>query len=102
MHELKLIVDLLYEGGIKKMHEFVSETAIYGDLSRGPRIINSETKERMKTILQEVQNKTFAEEWIEENRSGKENYNRMMDDDQNQKIEKVGKELRQRMSWLKN
>ena len=102
MHELKLIVDLLYEGGIKKMHEFVSETAIYGDLSRGPRIINSETKERMKTILQEVQNKTFAQEWIEENRSGKENYNRMMDDDQNQKIEKVGKELRQRMSWLKN
>ena len=102
MHELKLIVDLLYEGGIKKMHEFVSETAIYGDLSRGPRIINSETKERMKTILEEVQNKTFAQEWIEENRSGKENYNRMMDDDQNQKIEKVGKELRQRMSWLKN
>ena len=102
MHELKLIVDLLYEGGIKKMHEFVSETAIYGDLSRGPRIINSETKERMKTILEEVQNKTFAEEWIEENRSGKENYNRMMNDDQNQTIEKVGKELRQRMSWLKN
>ena len=102
MHELKLIVDLLYEGGIKKMHEFVSETAIYGDLSRGPRIINSETKERMKTILEEVQNKTFAQEWIAENKSGKENYNRMMDDDQNQKIEKVGKELRQRMSWLKN
>ena len=102
MHELKLIVDLLYEGGIKKMHEFVSETAIYGDLSRGPRIINSETKERMKTILEEVQNKTFAQEWIEENKSGKENYNRMMDDDQNQQIEKVGKELRERMSWLKN
>ena len=102
MHELKLIVDLLYEGGIKKMHEFVSETAIYGDLSRGPRIINSETKERMKIILEEVQNKTFAQEWIEENKSGKENYNRMMDDDQNQQIEKVGKELRQRMSWLKN
>ena len=102
MHELKLIVDLLYEGGIKKMHEFVSETAIYGDLSRGPRIVNSETKERMKTILEEVQNKTFAQEWIDENKSGKENYNRMMEDDQNQKIEKVGKELRQRMSWLKN
>ncbi len=102
MHELKLIVDLLYEGGIKKMHEFVSETAIYGDLSRGPRIINSETKERMKTILEEVQNKTFAQEWIEENKTGKENYNRMMGDDQNQQIEKVGKELRERMSWLKN
>ena len=102
MHELKLIVDLLYEGGIKKMHEFVSETAIYGDLSRGPRIVNSETKERMKIILEEVQNKTFAQEWIEENKSGKENYNRMMEDDQNQQIEKVGKELRQRMSWLKN
>jgi len=102
MHELKLIVDLLYEGGIKKMHEFVSETAIYGDLSRGPRIVNSETKERMKIILEEVQNKTFAQEWIEENKSGKENYNRMMEADQNQQIEKVGKELRQRMSWLKN
>jgi len=102
MHELKLIVDLLYEGGIKKMHEFVSETAIYGDLSRGPRIINSETKERMKTILEEVQNKTFAQEWIEENKTGKENYNRMMDEDQSQHIEKVGKELRERMSWLKN
>ena len=102
MHELKLIVDLLYEGGIKKMHEFVSETAIYGDLSRGPRIVNSETKERMKIILEEVQNKTFAQEWIEENKSGKENYNRMMEDDQNQQIEKVGKDLRQRMSWLKN
>ena len=102
MHELKLIVDLLYEGGIKKMHEFVSETAIYGDLSRGPRIVNSETKKRMKTILEEVQNKTFAQEWIDENKSGKENYNRMMEDDQNQQIEKVGKELRQRMSWLKN
>ena len=102
MHELKLIVDLLYEGGIEKMHEFVSETAIYGDLSRGPRIINSETKERMKTILDEIQNTTFAEEWIEENKSGKENYNRMMNDDQNQQIEKVGKELRERMSWLKN
>ena len=102
MHELKLIVDLLYEGGIEKMHEFVSETAIYGDLSRGPRIINSETKERMKTILTEIQNTTFAEEWIEENKSGKENYNRMMNDDQNQQIEKVGKELRERMSWLKN
>ena len=102
MHELKLIVDLLYEGGIKKMHEFVSETAIYGDLSRGPRIINSDTKERMKTILEEVQNKTFAQEWIEENKTGKENYNRMMDEDQSQHIEKVGKELRERMSWLKN
>ena len=98
MHELKLIVDLLYEGGIKKMHEFISETAIYGDL----RIINSETKERMKTILEEVQNKTFAQEWIEENKTGKENYNKMMDDDQSRQIEKVGKELRQRMSWLKN
>jgi len=102
MHELKLIVDLLYEGGIEKMHKFVSETAIYGDLSRGHRIINSETKERMKTILEEVQNKTFANEWIEENKSGKENYNQMMKDDQNQQIEKVGKELRERMSWLKN
>ena len=100
MHELKLIVDLKYEGGIAKMHEFVSETAIYGDLSRGPRVINAETRERMKTILSEVQNSTFANEWIEENKSGKENYNQMMTDDLNHPIEKVGSELRKRMSWL--
>jgi ketol-acid reductoisomerase len=102
LHELKLIVDLLYEGGIEKMHKFVSETAIYGDLSRGPRIINSETRDTMKTILAEIQNTTFADEWIEESKSGKENYNRMMHDDLNHPIEKVGKELRERMSWLKN
>ena len=59
-------------------------------------------RHQMKTILEEVQNKTFANEWIEENKSGKENYNQMMKDDQNQQIEKVGKELRERMSWLKN
>ena len=100
MHELKLIVDLMYEGGIAKMHEFVSETAIYGDLSRGPRVINAETRERMKTILSEIQNSTFANEWIEENKSGKENYNQMMADDLNHPIEKVGSELRKRMSWL--
>ena len=102
LHELKLIVDLLYEGGIEKMHKFISETAIYGDLSRGPRIINSETRDTMKTILAEIQNTTFADEWIEESKSGKENYNRMMHDDLNHPIEKVGKELRERMSWLKN
>jgi ketol-acid reductoisomerase len=100
MHELKLIVDLMYEGGIAKMHEFVSETAIYGDLSRGPRVINAETRERMKTILLEIQNSTFSNEWIEENKSGKENYNQMMADDLNHPIEKVGSELRKRMSWL--
>jgi ketol-acid reductoisomerase len=100
MHELKLIVDLMYEGGIAKMHEFVSETAIYGDLSRGPRVINAETRERMKTILSEIQNSTFSNEWIEENKSGKENYNQMMADDLNHPIEKVGSELRKRMSWL--
>ena len=100
MHELKLIVDLMYEGGIAKMHEFVSETAIYGDLSRGPRVINAETRERMKTILLEIQNSTFSNEWIEENKSGKENYNQMMADDLNRPIEKVGSELRKRMSWL--
>ena len=100
MHELKLIVDLMYEGGIAKMHEFVSETAIYGDLSRGPRVINAETRERMKTILSEIQNSTFSNEWIEENKSGKKNYNQMMADDLNHPIEKVGSELRKRMSWL--
>jgi ketol-acid reductoisomerase len=100
MHEMKLIVDLLHEGGLKKMHQFVSDTAKYGDLTRGPRIIDSHVRESMKQVLKEVQDGTFAKQWIEENRAGQKNYKRMMQDDLEQSIEKVGKELRGRMSWL--
>jgi ketol-acid reductoisomerase len=100
MHEMKLIVDLLHEGGLKKMHQYVSDTAKYGDLTRGPRIIDEHVRESMKQVLKEVQDGTFAKQWIEENRTGQKNYKRLMQEDLDQGIEKVGKELRGRMSWL--
>src|SRR5438552_2008920 len=100
MHEVKLIVDLLHEGGLKKMHQFVSDTAKYGDLTRGPRIIDQHVRDNMKQVLKEVQDGTFAKEWIEENKTGQKNYKRLMQEDLDQRIEKVGKALRGRMSWL--
>ena len=100
LHEMKLIVDLIYEGGFEKMHEFVSETAIYGDLSRGPRIIDAHVKANMKTILREVQDGTFAKEWAEENRSGLKEYHRLHKQDLEHPLETVGKNLRSRMAWL--
>jgi ketol-acid reductoisomerase len=100
MHEMKLIVDLLHEGGLKKMHQFVSDTAKYGDLTRGPRIVDSHVRENMKQVLKEVQDGTFAKQWIEENKAGQKNYKKLMQEDLDQPIEKVGKELRGRMSWL--
>jgi ketol-acid reductoisomerase len=100
MHEMKLIVDLLHEGGLKKMHQFVSDTAKYGDLTRGPRIIDQHVRDNMKQVLKEVQDGTFAKQWIEENKAGQKNYKRLMQEDLDQPIEKVGKELRGRMSWL--
>lgn len=100
MHEVKLIVDLLHEGGLKKMHQFVSETAKYGDLTRGPRIVDEHVRASMREILKEIQDGSFAREWIEENRSGLKNYNRLLKEDLEQPIEEVGRELRGRMSWL--
>jgi ketol-acid reductoisomerase len=100
MHEMKLIVDLLHEGGLKKMHQFVSETAKYGDLTRGPRIIDEHVRGNMRQVLKEVQDGTFAKQWIEENKAGQPNYKRLLQEDLDQGIEKVGKELRGRMSWL--
>jgi ketol-acid reductoisomerase len=100
MHEMKLIVDLLHEGGLKKMHQYVSDTAKYGDLTRGPRIIDAHVRDSMKQVLKEVQDGTFAKQWIEENKGGQKNYKRLMQEDLDQPIEKVGKELRGRMSWL--
>ena len=101
MHELKLIVDLFYEGGLARMHEFISETAKYGDFVSGPRVINAETKARMKEVLKDIQNGTFAHDWIVENQAGKVRYNQMLKADLEHPIEKTGKELRARMSWLK-
>ena len=100
MHEMKLIVDLLHEGGLRKMHDFISETAKFGDLTRGPRIIDAHVKDNMRRVLKEVQDGTFAREWVAENEAGLKNYNQMMQDDLDHQIEKVGKDLRGRMSWL--
>ncbi len=101
LHEVKLIVDLIYEGGISKMHHFVSETAKYGDITRGPRVVDQHTRETMKTILKEIQDGQFAKEWIQESNSGRANYNRLLEKHKNHPIEKVGAELRGQMSWLK-
>jgi len=100
LHELKLIVDLLHEGGISKMHQFISETAKYGDLTRGPRIVDERVKKQMRKVLKEVQSGKFARQWIKENRSGKANYQKLLADDMNRQIEKVGASLRARMPWL--
>ena len=100
MHELKLIVDLLHEGGLKKMHQFISETAQYGDLVSGPRVIDRHTRDRMKEVLKDVQDGVFARNWIAENQAGQPEFKRMVADDLEHPIEKVGVELRSRMPWL--
>jgi len=100
LHELKLIVDLLHEGGISKMHQFISETAKYGDLTRGPRIVDERVKKQMRKVLQEVQSGKFARQWIKENETGKANYRKLLAADIDRQIEKVGAGLRARMPWL--
>jgi len=100
LHELKLIVDLLHEGGLSKMHKFISETAKYGDLTRGPRIVNSATKREMKKVLKEIQEGKFARQWMSENKRGRKKYNQLMNKDLRHQIEKVGVKLRERMPWL--
>ena len=100
MHELKLIVDLFYEGGISKMHHFISETAKYGAVASGPRVVNEETKARMTTILDEIQDGTFARNWIAENDAGKPQYEAWLKADRESQIEQVGARLRERMAWL--
>jgi ketol-acid reductoisomerase len=102
MHELKLIVDLLHEGGLQKMHKFISETAAYGDLTRGPKIIDEHVRQKMKEVLTSIRNGTFAREWIEENKSGQREYKRLMNKDLSHQVEKVGADLRSRMDWLEN
>jgi ketol-acid reductoisomerase len=101
LHELKLIVDLLYEGGLAKMHQFVSETAKYGDLTRGPRVIDDHVKASMQAILEEIRSGKFAREWVDENANGLPNYRELLQRDLNHPIERVGKTLRERMSWLR-
>lgn len=101
LHEMKLIVDLIYEGGIANMRYSISDTAEWGDIAIGPRIITEETKKEMKKVLSEVQSGKFAQGWILENRAGRPMYNAIVKRDKAHQIEKVGAELRDMMSWLK-
>lgn len=100
LHELKLIVDLMYEGGFRKMLHFVSETAKYGDFVSGPRVINDETRARMSEVLADIQSGAFARQWIAENAAGKHEYQRMWDEDLAQPVEQIGAALRRHMAWL--
>ena len=102
MHELKLIVDLMYEGGMEYMRYSVSDTAEYGDYSRGPKVIDPTVKENMKKVLLQIQDGTFAKEWITENDEGRPRFNRLRKENANHPIESVGKELRSMMPWLKS
>jgi ketol-acid reductoisomerase len=100
LHELKLIVDLMYEEGISGMRYSISDTAKYGDVTRGPRIINAETKKEMRRILDEIQDGRFAEEWIAESRGGRANFRALLAKGAEHPVEKVGKELRAMMPWI--
>ncbi len=100
LHELKLIVDLMYEKGITGMRYSISNTAEYGDYTRGKRVITDETRANMKQILAEIQSGDFAREWIAENRAGQENFNRMRGEQAAGHIETTGKELRSMMDWI--
>ncbi|ANB16159.1 ketol-acid reductoisomerase [Dokdonella koreensis] len=100
MHELKLIVDLLYEGGLAKMLSFISETAQYGDYTRGPRVVDAGTKDRMREVLKDIQEGRFAREWTAEHAAGLPNYSAYKQKDLDHPIEQVGSRLRARMPWL--
>jgi ketol-acid reductoisomerase len=100
LHEMKLIVDLMYEGGISEMRYSVSNTAQYGDMTRGPAVINDETKRRMKSLLAEVQSGAFAHEWMKENRSGRARFVELDEQTRGHQIERVGAQLRGMMPWL--
>ena len=101
LHELKLIVDLMYEKGLAGMRYSISNTAEYGDYTRGKRVITDETRAEMKRILGEIQSGDFAREWIAENRAGQENFKRMRAEQADTQVEHTGKELRSMMDWIK-
>lgn len=101
MHEMKLIVDLLHEGGIAKMHNFISETAAWGDMVSGPRVIDDHVRMRMQEVLDDIRDGTFARRWIAENEAGQPEYRKLMKADLEHPIEEVGAKLRSRMDWLR-
>jgi ketol-acid reductoisomerase len=100
LHELKLIVDLFYQGGLGYMRYSVSDTAEYGDYTRGPRVIDAHVRETMQQVLKEVQNGTFAKQWIAENEAGRPNFKKTREDEAKHPIEVVGKQLREMMTFL--
>jgi ketol-acid reductoisomerase len=100
LHELKLIVDLMYEKGVEGMRDSISNTAEYGDMTRGPRVIGEPTREAMRKILADIQSGEFAKEWIAENRAGGESFQRLRDEAAGDQIEQVGGELRGMMAWI--
>lgn len=100
LHELKLITDLIHEGGIQWMRDSCSDTAEYGDLTRGPRVVTEETKEEMREILDEIQSGEFAREWLAENKVGRPTYKSRKQQDAEHQIEQVGEEIREMMPWL--
>jgi ketol-acid reductoisomerase len=97
---MKLIVDLMYEGGISEMRYSVSNTAQYGDMTRGPVVVNDETKRRMRGLLAEIQSGAFANEWMKENRNGKDRFKELEAQTRAHPIERVGSRLREMMPWL--
>jgi ketol-acid reductoisomerase len=101
LHELKLIVDLLYEGGLARMRDSVSDTAEYGDYTRGPRIVNQATRAEMRRILDEVRSGAFAKEWVDEDDRGRPNFTRLREAGRDHQIERTGEPLRAMMSWLR-
>jgi ketol-acid reductoisomerase len=102
LHEMKLIVDLINQGGLSYMRYSISDTAEYGDYVTGKRIITEDTRKEMKKILSEIQDGTFAKNWLLENKVNRPSYNAMKKKEQGQQLEQVGKELRKMMSWIDN
>lgn len=100
LHEMKLIVDLLYEGGISEMRYSISNTAQYGDMTRGPIVVNEETKRRMQSLLADIQSGTFARDWMNEAKNGRQNFKQLDDEAREHPIERVGARLREMMPWL--
>ncbi|MFQ5340422.1 MAG: ketol-acid reductoisomerase [Anaerolineae bacterium] len=100
LHEVKLIVDLIYEGGLTYMRYSVSDTAEHGDYTGGPKIISEETRKTMQQMLQDIQDGAYAQSWIEENKAGRPNFNRWRRQDMDHPVEQVGRQLRSMMSWL--
>jgi ketol-acid reductoisomerase len=100
LHELKLIVDLMYEQGIAGMRYSISDTAEYGDVTRGPRVINAAVRAEMQTILDEIKSGAFAEEWIAENKAGRSNFEALRKEGQAHPIEAIGQELRGMMPFI--